>query len=182
MASSEVGEKTLGVTAVFAGRVLTVEVHEVELPGGGRTSREVVRHPGAVAVVAETDEGHVVLVDQFRYPIGRMSKEVPAGKLEPGEDPLACAKRELEEETGYRAGHWKFVTRFFTSPGFSDEVMYVYYATGLTPGASHPDEDEFLEVSSMSPKEVRHGLASGLFCDAKTLVALQWWAGRRSEK
>ncbi|MDI3257309.1 MAG: NUDIX hydrolase [Kyrpidia sp.] len=170
-------ERTVGVKTMFSGRVVTVEVHEVELPDGGRTTREVVRHPGAVAVVAETRDGRVVLVDQFRYAIGRMSKEVPAGKLEAGEDPLACAKRELEEETGYRAEHWEFVVRFFTSPGFSNEIMHLYYATGLTAGANHPDEDEFLEVSGMTADEVKRGLADGLFCDGKTLVALQWWLG-----
>jgi ADP-ribose pyrophosphatase len=99
--------------------------------------------------------------------------------LEPGEDPLACAKRELEEETGYKADQWEFVCRFYTSPGFADEIMYLYHATGLIPGPSRPDEDEFLRISDMSADEVERGLDSGIFCDAKTMVALEWWLRSR---
>ncbi|MBX6395920.1 MAG: NUDIX hydrolase [Alicyclobacillaceae bacterium] len=172
-------ERTISAKKIFDGRIVTLEVHEVALPNGARATREVVRHPGAVAVLAETATGRVILVEQYRYAIGRVSTEIPAGKLEPGEDPLACAKRELEEETGYKADHWEFVCRFYTSPGFADEVMYLYHATGLIPGSSRPDEDEFLRISDMSAEEVERGLDAGIFCDAKTMVALEWWLRHR---
>lgn len=139
-------ERVLSSQEVFEGRIIRVRRDEVELPGGRRSAREVVEHPGAVAVVAVDDQGEVLLVRQYRHAVGRVTLEIPAGTLKPGEDPLDCARRELEEETGCRAESFHRLASFYTTPGFTSELMHLYLAEGLRSGAQNPDEDEDLEL------------------------------------
>lgn len=165
-------EKTVASQLVFTGKILELRVDQVELPNGKIGQREVVKHPGAVAIAAVTPERELVLVSQYRKPVEKELLEIPAGKLDPGEDPLVCAQRELKEETGYTAGHWKLVSRYFTSPGFSDEVMYFFRATELK--ADHPEseEDEFIEVKLVPLTKAREMVQSGRIEDAKTIIGI----------
>lgn len=168
-------EKTIASQPIYDGRIIKVKVDEVLLPNGKTAKREIVNHQGAVAVIPLTDEGKMVVVRQFRKPLERSIVEIPAGKLEPGEEPLACAIRELEEETGYVARHYDHLSSFYTSPGFADELLHVYVATGLTKGESRPDEDEFVDMMELTLEEVREWHRSGEIKDAKTVVALFAW-------
>ncbi len=122
----------LAGTRVYSGRVVSLDVDEVEEPGGVRATREVVRHRGSVAALAVHDDGRVVLVRQYRYPVDEAVWELPAGRLDPGETPAEGAARELEEEVGLRAGHVEALTTFYTTPGFCDEKMHLFRMTGLT--------------------------------------------------
>ena len=159
---------------VFSGRLLKVQRDHVTLPNGIDTTREYIRHPGAVAIVPVLDDGRVVLVKQCRYPLGTLLWEIPAGKLDHGEaeDADECAKRELSEETGYDAAHWQRLVSIATTPGFSDEIIHLYKAWGLQEYAQHTDEDEFIGVQAFSPEQLRKMIAEGELYDAKTLCAL----------
>lgn len=170
-------EKTLHQETVYAGRLIRVERIEVVLPNGRPALREVVRHPGAVALLALLDGGaRALLVRQYRKPAERAVWEVPAGTLEPGEDPLACARRELIEETGYRSGKLRALRRFYTAPGFCDEVITLFSAENLAPekNVQRPD-DEFLEVAAFDQAKAQRLIERGEICDAKTLLALALW-------
>jgi len=171
-------EKTMSSQSIYEGRIIRVKVDEVLLPNGNTAKREIVNHPGAVAVMPLTDEGKLIAVRQFRKPLERTIVEIPAGKLEPGEQPLACAIRELEEETGYTAQHMELLSSFYTSPGFADELVHVYVATGLTKGESRPDEDEFVDVLELTLEEAQELHRAGEIRDAKTVVALFAWENR----
>ena len=142
------------------------------LPNGKQASREVVEHPGAVAIIPVLPDGRILLVRQFRHPVGQVLLEIPAGKLDPGESPDACAARELEEETGYRAKSLERKASVFTGPGFTNEVIHLYLAHDLFKTAVNPDEDEFLEVGAYTPEEIRRLVREGLLCDAKTISGL----------
>ncbi|WP_139489266.1 NUDIX domain-containing protein [Brevibacillus dissolubilis] len=168
-------EKTISSQPIFDGKVIKVKVDEVLLPNGNTSKREIVNHPGAVAVIPITDDGQMVCVRQFRKPLERSILEVPAGKLEKGEDPLECAKRELEEETGYQASQYTHISSFYTSPGFADEILHLYMATGLTAGESRPDEDEFVEILHLTLEEAKKLHETGEIRDAKTVLALFAW-------
>lgn len=170
----EVGptETVLESRRLFEGRILKLRVDKVRLEGGVEATREVVEHPGAVAVVAVDEQGQVVLVRQYRHPVGRPLDELPAGKLEPGEDPLLAAQRELEEETGLLAGSWRQVGDFFTAPGFADERMRLYLAQDLRPGRPNPDEDEELQAFRLNLRDAARAAADGRFHDAKTIAGL----------
>ncbi len=159
---------------VFSGRLLHVQRDQVTLPNGNITTREYIRHPGAVAIVPVLDDGRIVLVKQCRYPLNTILWEIPAGKLDHGEaeDKDECAKRELSEETGYDAAHWQYVLPIATTPGFSDEIIHIYKAWGLTQFAQHTDEDEFVSVQAFTPQELQDMVAREELYDAKTLVAL----------
>jgi ADP-ribose pyrophosphatase len=165
-------EKKLGGKEIYKGKMLKYDIDEVLLPNGEKTSREVIKHPGAAAVVAVLDDGRVVFVRQYRYPVGRVLCELPAGKLDAGEDPLACARRELAEETGFSAGEWRKLSAIVTAPGFCDEVIHIYKAENLSAGRQHADEDEFVETVFLSPAEIEDLAGSGVICDAKTLAGL----------
>ncbi|MDF2634478.1 MAG: hydrolase [Pelosinus sp.] len=165
-------EKFLTSKVVFEGNLLNVFSDKVELPNGKEASREYIKHPGAVAVVPVTQEGNIVLVRQYRYPIGKALLEVPAGKLDKGEDPDTCALRELEEETGYVAEHIKKIASIYTTPGFTNEVIHLYIAENLTLSNPHPDEDEFLDVEVYSKEEIKTMIADGRINDAKSMLAL----------
>ena len=159
---------------VFSGRLLKVQRDPGTLPNGTDTTREYIRHPGAVAIVPVLEDGRVVLVKQCRYPLGTLLWEIPAGKLDHGEaeDPDECAKRELSEETGYDAAHWQRLVSIATTPGFSDEIIHLYKAWGLQEYAQHTDEDEFIGVQAFSPEQLKRMIAEGELYDAKTLCAL----------
>lgn len=157
---------------VYRGRLLKLELLQIEEPDGQTRSREVVRHPGAVAIVPILGE-KVLLVRQHRAPLGRALWEIPAGTVEPGEEPLECAKRELAEETGYEAREWRRLAEFYTTPGFCDERMTLFFAKGLEPAAGHkPTEDESLEVREFTLAEVEQMLCRGELEDAKTIIGL----------
>lgn len=168
-------EQTIGEASIFKGRVIEVKRLTVALENGRETTREVVLHPGAVAIVAEPEPDRVVLVKQYRKACEDYLWEIPAGKLEPGENPEAAAIRELSEETGYVASHIKKLYAFYTSPGFSNERLHVYYASHLQSGDVHLDEDEFVEMRVFSRDEVEKMIQSGEIEDAKTIVGLLWW-------
>ena len=169
---SHLTEKFLESTVAFEGNLLTVCCDKVELPNGKQAGREFIRHPGAVAVVPITQDGRVVLVRQYRYPIGKAILEVPAGKLDKGEHPDDCARRELEEETGYVAHNIRKLSSIYTTPGFTDEVIHLYVADHLTLAKQRPDEDEFLDVEVYSKEQVKAMIQDGTINDAKSMLAL----------
>jgi len=171
-------ERTISSELIYQGKIITVKVDEVTLPNGKTAKREIVHHQGAVAVMPLTDDDRLIAVRQFRKPLEKTIVEIPAGKLEPGEDPLDCAVRELEEETGYQAEQVTHLSSFYTSPGFANEMLHLYVATGLRPGPSRLDEDEFVEVLALTREEAWALHASGEICDAKTVLALFAWENR----
>lgn len=158
---------------IYTGKVITLNVDTVQLPNGVTVDLEMIRHPGAAAVVPVKDDGTVVLIRQFRHAAGGFIYEIPAGKLASGEDPLHCASRELEEEVGYRASTFELLSSIFTAPGFADEVIHVYKATGLTKGRQHLDRDEVLDVIEMPLSEAITKIEDGTIRDGKTIVGLQ---------
>jgi len=141
---------------------------EILLPDGSEGFREVVEHPGGVSVAALTEDGCVLFVRQFRYPYGEEILEIPAGKLERGEDPLECGKRELLEETGAVAESYVFLGKLYPTPGYTNEIIYMYAATGLTFGEASPDEDEFLALERIPLDEAVRMVMDGTLPDAKT--------------
>jgi ADP-ribose pyrophosphatase len=173
-------EHTLEREVLYDGRIIRLERHRVQLRGERVGTREVVRHPGAVAVLAEPSPGRLLFVRQYRKAPDEVLLEIPAGKLEPDEDPRVCAERELSEETGYRAGKMEPVAAFFTSPGFADEKIHLFYARELQPGEAHPDVDEEVQVIVAERQTVEGWLSSGAIQDAKTLVGVLWWLHRQS--
>ena len=163
-------ERVLTEDTVFQGRIFDISRMRVELPDGRDALRDVVRHPGAVAIVALTDDGRICLVRQYRTALDRVTVEVPAGKLDPGEDPLECAHRELLEETGMRAARMAVLTTIATSVGFCDELIHLYMATGLEFVQSDPDADEFINVDLVPLPELIDAVLDGRIEDAKTVV------------
>ena len=161
------------VKPIYQGKVVTLNVDTVRLPNGHTVDLEVIRHPGAAAVVPMKDDGTVVMIRQFRHAANGFIYEIPAGKLHPQEDPLDCAARELEEEIGYKAGRSELLSSIFTAPGFADEVIHVYVATGLTPGTQNLDQDEVLDVVELPLREAIAKIEDGTIRDAKTIVGLQ---------
>lgn len=168
-------EKTIRSDTIFEGRVIRLQIDQVKLPNGETSAREIVKHPGAVSVMAVTEENKLVLVRQFRKPLEKTILEIPAGKLESGEDPKECAFRELEEETGYRAAQMEHVFSFYTSPGFADEYLHLYKAKGLTKGKRQLDQDEFVELVELTLDECMERIVAGEICDAKTVAAVLLW-------
>ncbi len=168
----ELMEKTLASQKVFDGRLLKVYRDEVELAGGDVSVREFVHHPGGAAVVALDGEGNVYLERQFRYPYHKVVLEIPAGKLEPGEDPFDAIRRELKEEIGAQAGRWDALGYIMPSVGYTDEMLYLFLARELTFGERHLDQGEFLEPFKLPFAEALAQAADGRLNDAKTLAAL----------
>ena len=165
-------EKTLDSREVFRGRIIRVRQDTVRLPNGKEGTREVVEHPGGVAVLAIDDEGRVLLVRQYRYAFGRVLTEIPAGKREPGEEPFLTARRELQEEVGATAGRWTELGTLIASPGCYGETLYLYMAEELRFGETHPDEDEFLEPLRLPFDEAVRQCMDGTLTDAKTVAAI----------
>lgn len=167
-------ERRVSRRLALEARIFRVYVDEVEGPAG-RATRVVVDHPGAVAVLPLLDDGRAVLIRQFRYAIGRYLVEVPAGMLEAGEDPEAAARRELAEETGFRARRLRRLAAVYPTPGFCNERLVLFVADGLQPGRRSPEADEHLEPLVVTREEAGALVASGAIVDAKTLLALLWW-------
>jgi ADP-ribose pyrophosphatase len=161
------------VRNIYTGKVVTLNVDTVQLPNGFTVDLETIRHPGAAAVVPLKDDGTVVMIRQFRHAAGGFIYEIPAGKLDRGEEPLKCAARELEEEVGYRAASFELLSSIFTAPGFADEVIHVYKASGLTKGTQHLDRDEVLEIIEMPLNEAIKKIQDGTIRDGKTIIGLQ---------
>ncbi len=165
-------EKTLASEVEYEGSILRVRRDTVELQNGDTAFREVVDHTGGVGILGVTPDGRVPMVRQFRYPFMAETLEVPAGKLERGEEPLQCAVRELSEETGYTAGRFVSLGSLLPSPGYCAETLYLYLALDLTPGRAHLDEDEFLNVEYYTLPELHDMVMSGALTDAKTVLAI----------
>ncbi|HET8645630.1 MAG TPA: NUDIX hydrolase [Vicinamibacteria bacterium] len=166
------GARRTGTRRVYEGKVLALDVDEVVEPGEVRATREVVRHAGSVAALAVEDDGRVALVRQYRYAVGEAVWELPAGRIDKGETPEQAVVRELEEEAGVRPGRIERFAFFYTTPGFCDEKMYVFRATGLAHVTARPEEDERIELRWFTPPEIDALLDSGEIREGKTLVAL----------
>jgi len=169
-------EKTIATEKIYDGRVISLQIDEVVLPNGKKAKRELVKHPGAVAIIALTDDNRLVMVEQYRKALDKTIIEIPAGKLEKGEEPINCAKRELEEETGYDCAELTLLASFYTSPGFADEIIHVYLATGLTKkeNAAGLDEDEFVNLMELTLDEALQAIMEKKIYDAKTIYAVQY--------
>lgn len=165
-------EKTLNSQMVYDGRIVKVYKDDVELADGHKSFREVVRHSGGVVIIAFKDKNTILLVKQYRYPIAKTVLELPAGKLEKGEDPFEAAKRELEEETGYCANKWTDLGYINTSPGFSDEKLYLYLAQYLEFTQCHPDEGEIIQAFEYKYEDVLEMIENGEINDAKTICGI----------
>lgn len=169
----ELTETFLDGSVVFPGKIIRVEHWHVRLPNGETALREVACHPGAAGIVALDEENRVILVRQHRIAVGRLTLEIPAGKLDhPDEDSFLCAQRELSEETGLTADNWQKLTVLETTPGFCNERIHLYLATGLHAGQTHPDEDEFVDTLRMPLDEAVQKVMDGTFRDGKTALAL----------
>ena len=168
----ELYEKTISSETVFKGNIVELRVDRIELPDGRPARREVIAHPGGVAILPYHDDGTVTVVRQFRYPFGRVVTELPAGKLERGEDHRVCARRELEEETGLTAGTLTYLGCLLASPGFCTERLHMYLARDLRKKESHPDEDEFLNVITMPFQQLLEQVMDGTVEDAKTVATV----------
>ena len=176
---SKFKEERISGKVVYAGNFIEVHRDVVRLPDGSQATRDFIRHPGAVGIVALTDAGEVVLERQYRYPVARDLVEIPAGKLESGEAHLETGKRELLEETGYSAARWTYLGQIHNAIGYSDEAIELWLAKGLTKGEAKLDKGEFLEVFTLPFDEALAMAADGRISDVKTIVGLYWAAARR---
>lgn len=164
-------EKKISGKKLYEGIIVDVLMDDVELPNNKIAKREIVVHPGGVCILPVDNEENVYLVEQYRYAAESMMLEAPAGKLEPGEDPFLCAKRELMEETGCSAENWISLGEVFTSPGFSTEKLHLYLATDLKNGNPCPDEDEFVELKIVKLNELLQMIEENKIYDGKTVIA-----------
>ncbi len=169
-------EKTIEKEVLFEGRIINLQVEKVTLPNGKTSTREIIKHPGAVCVIALTDDDKLIMVEQYRKALERSILEIPAGKLEPGEEPVITAARELEEETGYGSETLTHLISFYTSPGFADELVHVFVANNLykIQDAKGADEDEFVELYELTLEEAEECLVDQRIFDAKTAYAVQY--------
>jgi len=182
----DLSEHRLSSKLVYDGKLLKVRSDTVRLPNGGTAEREFVEHPGAVAVIALTEAGELVMERQYRYPLGRDMIEIPAGKIDPGEDPLATARRELKEETGYTAARWRHVATIHIAIAYSNERIEIYLAKELKHEGAKLDDEEFLEVFTLPPATALAWVREGKITDSKTVAGLFWaekvlggeWGGR----
>ena len=167
-------ETRIAGALAYDGSFLKVNRDSVRLPDGAVTHREYILHPGAVVILPLLDDGRVLLERQFRYPLGKVFIEFPAGKIDPGEDILACARRELQEETGYTASDWRFVATIHNAIAYSDEHLELYLARGLVAGPAKLDDGEFLELFTASVPELLEMVRSGQVTDVKTIIGAFW--------
>jgi ADP-ribose pyrophosphatase len=167
-------EERIAGEDIYDGIFLKMKRDTVSLPDGQEAVREYLTHPGAVAIVALLDDGRVLLERQYRYPIAKACIEIPAGKLDPNENPLLCAQRELAEETGYTATKWSYIRRIHPVISYSTEFIDIYLAEGLVPGASHLDEEEFLDVFAAPLEQLIAWVEEGEITDVKTTISAYW--------
>jgi len=167
-------EERLSGQDIYSGIFLDMKRDQVSLPDGNQAVREYLTHPGAVAIVAVLDDGRVLMERQYRYPIAKACLEIPAGKLDPKEDHLLCAQRELAEETGYTAKKWSFIRRIHPVISYSTEFIDIYLAEGLLSGKSHLDEEEFLDVFAAPLEQLLEWVEQGEITDVKTTIATYW--------
>lgn len=165
-------EKTVNKNYIYKGKIINLRVDDALLPNGKNAKREVVEHPGGVCVAALTKDNELLLVKQFRYPYAQEILEIPAGKREAGEDPLCCGKRELAEETGAQSDNFEFLGQIYPTPGYTNEIIYLYLAKDVTFFDAHPDEDEFVEVVKMPFEEALKKVLSNEIKDSKTQIAI----------
>ena len=165
-------EKQLSFDYKFKGRIINLRVDEALLPNGATATREVVEHNGGICVVPITENGEVLMVEQYRYPYGEVILEIPAGKRDGNEEPLEGGKRELREETGAVAENYTFLGELYPTPGYCGEVIYMYLATGLSSGETDPDDDEFLNVKKIPLEKAVDMIMKGEIKDAKTQTAI----------
>jgi ADP-ribose pyrophosphatase len=171
---SQLKETRIDGEVAYDGGFLKVSRDRVRLPNDAVTFREYIRHPGAVVILPVFDDGRVLLERQFRYPLDRVFIEFPAGKIDPGEDTLACAKRELQEETGYTAEHWQFVSTIHNAIAYSDEHLDMFVARGLTAGPRKLDDNEFLDIFTATIPELMEMVRTGQVTDVKTIIGAFW--------
>ena len=171
---SHLREERISGEEIYGGIFLKMKRDKIALPNGEEAVREYLTHPGAVAVVAILDDGRVLLERQYRYPIAKACIEIPAGKLEIGEDHLLCAKRELEEETGYSAMKWSYIRRIHPVISYSTELIDIYLAEDLVPGKSHLDDEEFLDVFAAPLDQLIGWVEDGEITDVKTTISAYW--------
>jgi ADP-ribose pyrophosphatase len=174
MKNSHLVEIKISSKQVYKGNFLNILRDTIALPNGKQATREYVVHPGAVVIIPLLDDGKVVLERQFRYPIGEVMFEFPAGKLDSGENPQYCGQRELQEETGYSATHWAYAGKTHLAIAYSTEVLHIYFAKGLTLGERKLDDGESLDVITATPAELLVWCGQGLVTDAKTLACTLW--------
>ena len=167
-------EERLSGEDIYGGIFLNMKRDKVSMPDGQVAVREYLTHPGAVAIVAILDDGRVLMERQYRYPIAKACLEIPAGKLDSEEDHLLCAKRELEEETGYTATKWSYIRRIHPVISYSTELIDIYLAEGLVPGKSHLDDEEFLDVFAAPLEQILSWIEDGEITDVKTTISAYW--------
>lgn len=167
---------------LYRGKIVNLYVDTIRLTSGGTGIREVVRHPGGVTAVPVLDDGRLLLIRQFRYPIQKYIFELPAGKLDSNQPPLETMMRELEEETGYRAGTMDYECSFYTSPGISNEVIHLYTARNLTPVLQHLEEGEHITVIANTLAECLQKFQAGQITDGKTILGILWYRNKYSLK
>lgn len=167
-------ENRLDEKLIYKGSFIDVLNIKVELPNGKSTARDIIKHPGATAVIAFIDEENIILVEQFRLALNKNLLEIPAGKLDKGEEPIKCAKRELQEETGYIANNLEYLGIIATAPGFCDEIIYLYKASNLTIGNKNEDDDEFTNVKIVNINKVKEMIKNGEIIDGKTISILSY--------
>ncbi|MGR6836352.1 NUDIX domain-containing protein [Syntrophomonas erecta] len=167
-------EKTITSQEIFTGKIIKVRLDTVQLPDGGRSTREIVEHQGAVAILALDEDKNIWMVKQFRKPLEKVLLEIPAGTMEKGENPLACAARELEEETGLKAARWDKVLSYYSAPGFCNEYLHIYLARELSPGKVNLDPDEFVEPLKIPLQEAYRKIFTGDLIDGKSIIAIQY--------
>ncbi len=165
-------EKTIKTERKYDGNIIDVDLVTVELPNGKEATRDVVLHKGASVVVPISDDGEIYMVRQFRKPIESVSLEIPAGKLDPGEEPRVCAERELKEETGLISDNIKHVLSMHTTPGFSNEVLHMYVATDLKEDEASPDEDEFISTEKIKIDKLIEMVMSHEITDSKSIIGI----------
>ena len=160
---------------VYSGKIVTLHVDTIRQKSGGTTIREVVLHPGGVTAVPILDDGRLLLIRQFRYPLGKYIYELPAGKLDSGQPPMETMARELKEETGYRAGVLAYQCTFYTTPGISNECIHLFTASGLTQSTQDLEEGEHITVEARSLQECLKMMENGEICDGKTILGILWY-------
>lgn len=165
-------EKTLEISNIYMGKVINLDIETVLLPNNKKAKREIVRHPGAVAILPLNDKGEIYFVKQYRKAVDMELLEIPAGKIENDEEPENCALRELQEEIGFTADKLTFIGEFYTSPGFANEKIFIYKAEELTQSRLTMDEDEFINIVKYSKCDALKMIKKGIIKDAKTVLAL----------